>query len=403
LKSDPPPDIPFALPFIGPEEEEAVLRVLRSGWLPTGKEAAAFEAEFAAFCEPAFPHSAPGLHPLAVNSATSGLHLAMEASGVGPGDTVLLPSLTFTSTAEVVRYLGADVAFVDVEEGAPFIDPVSLERTIERLSSEGRRLRAVAPVHYGGWLCNMEAIAAIAAKHHLKVVEDAAPAFPLPGPFLGDAAVFSFYATKTISTGEGGMILYKDAEAAKRSAVMRSHGIDRTIFNRYTDTKASWYYQVVAPGYKYNMSDILAALGRVQLGRAVELRDKRAAIAARYSEAFGDNPALQTPADFPHYPANAVPAWHLYPLRLNLEALNIGRDAFIEELQARGIGVSVHFIPLHTMPYYKNRYRLHDDDLPHSMSYFRREISLPLWPGMSAEQTTRVIEAVLDTAGVHRK
>ena len=401
------PDIPFALPFMGREEEDAALRVLRSGWLTTGKEALAFENELARFLDT--PGCAP-LTALAVNSATSGLHLALEACGAGPGDVVLVPSYTFTSTAEVVRYLGADVAFVDTSPGGFHIAPPALERTLERLAQglpaypprtgagEGfgprGKPRAVIPVHYGGLPCDMDAIMAVAGRYGVRVIEDASHAFPSRRPggewagTIGDVGVFSFYATKTLATGEGGMAVSRDEELIHRIAVMRSHGIDRSVWNRYTDRRASWYYEVVAPGFKYNLPDILAAIGRVQLTRALDLLTKREAIAARYDAAFRDDERLCPP------PSGPGDARHLYPLRLRLETLSISRDSFIRALQDRGIGVSVHFIPLHTMPYYKKRYALEAEDFPESMRNFERVLSLPIWPGMGDAQVERVIETV---------
>ncbi|TCW60744.1 DegT/DnrJ/EryC1/StrS family aminotransferase [Treponema sp. J25] len=406
--------LPFARPSIGPEEEAAVLRVLRSGWLTTGKETLAFEQEFASFLQrkekggsaPACSHTA-----LAVNSATSGLHLALEACGVGPGDLVFVPTYTFTATAEVVRYLGAEVVFVDVIPGTYLMDPRALEESLERINKgkgpyellrEGQavtegprgRPRAVIPVHFGGLGCDMGSIRSIARKYNLTVIEDAAHAFPslLPdGSFLGtlgDAGVFSFYATKTITTGEGGMVVTGKPELAQRISIMRSHGIDRSVWHRYTDTKASWQYDVVAPGYKYNLPDILAAIGRVQLQRAWELLDRRRYIAHRYTEAFRDLPFVIIPPDGPEN------AWHLYPLRL---AGTIGlqkRDEMIQRLQEQGIGVSVHFIPLHTMRYYAETYHLLPSDFPYAMDSFKRTISLPIWPDMSDQDIDRVIITV---------
>ncbi|MDR0386488.1 MAG: DegT/DnrJ/EryC1/StrS family aminotransferase [Treponema sp.] len=400
-------DIPFARPFMGREEEEAALRVLRSGWLTTGKEALAFEKEFAGFL--ASPRRPP-LTALAVNSATSGLHLALEACGIGPGDVVLVPSYTFTATAEVVRYLGADIAFVDTAPGSFHIDPAALERTLERLEQglpaypprTGTGVgfgplgkpRAVIPVHYGGLPCNMDAIMAAARRYGIRVIEDAAHAFPSrlsSGEWagtIGDAGVFSFYATKTLSTGEGGMVVTRDGELSRRIAVMRSHGIDRPGWNRYTDGKASWHYEVTAPGFKYNLPDILAAIGRVQLTRALALLKRREEIAARYDAAFPDDKRLRLP------PSGPGDARHLYPLRLRPETSGPGRDLFIRALQDRGIGVSVHFIPLHIMPYYKERYDLETEDFPESMRNFEQVVSLPIWPGMKDAQVDRVIETV---------
>jgi dTDP-4-amino-4,6-dideoxygalactose transaminase len=398
--------IPFARPFIGREEEEAVLRALRSGWLTTGKETLEFEREFAAFLAPGEGEPAPKkggqgdpsppLAALAVNSATSGLHLALEACGIGPGDLVLVPSLTFTSTAGVVRYLGADAVFVDTAPGTFHISGETLERALQNLPPG--RARAVIPVHYGGLPCDMDAILSVAAKYGLKVIEDAAHSFPSrPGPgrfagALGDAGVFSFYATKTITTGEGGMVVTRDRAMAERIRIMRSHGIDRSVWNRYTDTKASWYYQVQAPGFKYNMPDILSALGRAQLGRADRLLALRRDIAQAYDDAFGPDGHFTIP------PTGPGDARHLYPLRINPERLSISRNGFIEKLQEKGIGVSVHFIPLHTMPYYKTRYSLKDTDFPESLAAYGRTISLPIWPGMKNSQVERVITVVKKTA-----
>ncbi|MDR2363857.1 MAG: DegT/DnrJ/EryC1/StrS aminotransferase family protein [Spirochaetaceae bacterium] len=421
--------IPFARPHVGKEEEEAVLRVLHSGWLTTGGEALAFEKEFAAFLEgpgsnapdaPPVRETAP-LRALAVNSATSGLHLALEACGAGPGDPVLLPSYTFTSTAEAARYLGAEPVFVDVRPGSFHMDPAALEKTLSRLDAglpayprnggfgPRGKAKAVIPVHYGGLPCDMRRIMETARRHGIRVIEDAAHSFPsrIPGDpagtgtsskdtfagALGDAGVFSFYATKTITTGEGGMVVSRDNALAERISLMRSHGIDRVVWNRYTDKKASWYYEVVEAGFKYNIPDILAALGRVQLKKARFLLEKRQAIARRYDEAFGGDGRFLLP------PTGIGDARHLYPLRLKFEELSLTRDGFIEKLQEQGIGVSVHFIPLHIMPYYKNRYALEAEDFPESVKSFTGVISLPIWPGMEEIQVERVITAVKTTAG----
>jgi dTDP-4-amino-4,6-dideoxygalactose transaminase len=392
-------DIPFALPFIGEEEKAAALRALESGWLTTGKEAAAFESEFAAFLETAqAAREAAPLMAFAVNSATSGLHLALEACGVAPGDTVLLPSFTFASDAEVVRYLGADPVFVDTEPGGFHLDPAALEAALDRLSRGSPawpggptgKPAAVIPVHYGGLPRGMDAVMELARRYGARVVEDAAHSFPSPLPdgrfagTLGDAGVFSFYATKTITTGEGGMVVTRDPALAARVKVMRLHGIDRDVWNRYTDNKASWYYEVAEPGYKYNLPDIPAAIGRAQLARAWELLAMRQRIASRYDKAFRDNPRLIIP------PTGPGDARHLYPLRIKTDK----RNAFIDRRKEKGIGVSVHFIPLHTMPYYKNHYGLRVEQFPETMKVFSQVISLPIWPGMTDAQVDRVIDAV---------
>jgi len=388
--------IPFARPFIGAEEEEAVLRVLRSGWLTTAGEALAFESEFARFL-------GGGVAALAVHSATSALHLALEACGIKEGDVVLVPSYTFPASAEVARYLGAEIAFVDCALGSLLVDVDLLERTVRRLRAGQSAYqtggpcgmpRAVIPVHYGGLCCDMEALNTVARRYNLAVVEDAAHAFPAytekggAAGTLGDAGAFSFYATKTLTTGEGGMIVSGNAALIRRAALLRCHGIDRPAWNRYTETKASWYYEVTEAGYKYNMPDILAAIGRVQLKRANDLWAMRKAIAERYDKAFGGKAA------FSLSPSHSGNARHLYPLRVNSEKCRFSRDELIRKLQAEGIGVSVHFIPLHLMPYYKKRYGLREDAFPEALGNFKRVISLPIWPGMSGAEVDRVIAAL---------
>ena len=406
------PVIPFARPFIGKEEEDAAVRVLRSGWLTTGPEAPAFEQEFRAFLEQE-EAGGPPLHCLAVNSATSGLHLALEALGVGPGDLVFLPSYTFTSTAETVRYLDAESVFVDIAPGSYNIDPAALEDTLSRIDS-GRPVpglcarnmtgkpKAVIAVHFGGLPCDMEALSDIARRRNIALLEDAAHAFPAhcpvhgkqrPAGTISDSGVFSFYATKTLTTGEGGMVVTASEQLARRISLMRCHGIDRAVWNRYTDAAASWYYEVRAPGYKYNLPDILAAIGRVQLSRARDLLAMRRDIAARYDKAFAGVPELAVP------PTSPGDARHLYPLRLNTGGRDAAlqdtfRDVFIARMQKSGIGVSVHFIPLHIMPYYRERYDLAAEDFPETLKRFGETVSLPIWPGMTAEQTERVISAV---------
>jgi dTDP-4-amino-4,6-dideoxygalactose transaminase len=399
--------IPFARPFIGKEEEEAVLVALRSGWLTTGRETLAFEKEFGEFLRNRDGLDLPFC--MAVNSATSGLHLAMEAVGIGNGDLVLIPSMTFTSTAEVARYLGAEVVFVDVTKDGYHMDPAALEQTLGKLEKGetpfgSLRAKAVVPVHYGGLPCDMDAIVPIARKHGLKIIEDAAHSFPsfmrdkndaAKGRWAGlagDVGVFSFYATKTITTGEGGMVVTRDKAIADRIKIMRSHGIDRSVWDRYSNVKASWYYQVIEPGYKYNIPDILSALGRVQLRRAYDLLAMREKIAAVYDEAFRDDRRFLIPS------TGNGDARHLYPLRLRPENIPLTRDEFAEKLQERGVGISVHFIPLHTMPYYKKRYSLEDNDFPETLKTYNRTISLPIWPGMTESQIDMVPATVKSLA-----
>ncbi|MFO7848355.1 MAG: DegT/DnrJ/EryC1/StrS family aminotransferase [Spirochaetia bacterium] len=392
--------IPFAKPSIGPEEEEAVLSVLRSGWLTTGEQTEKLETEFAE------KTGAP--HALAVNSATAGLHLSLEGLGIGREDTVLTTPYTFTATAEVIRYLGADVLFADIDEETLTIDPAEVERICSGGKAPGdltprtseRPPAAVIPVHLAGHPCRMKELADTAEVFHTHLVEDAAHAFPvsLDGRFLGTigtAGVFSFYATKTMTTGEGGMITTADGRLAERIRRMRLHGIDREVWDRYTSASASWSYDVVAAGYKYNMPDIAAALGRVQLSRAEEFLERRREIARRYLQAFSELDFLTPP------PSAANHAWHLFILRIKPEALNVDRDGFLEELQRRGIGVSVHFIPLHLMSYYSSMYGFSPEDFPVSLRVFQNALSLPIYPGLSDEEVERVISEVTETGKKH--
>lgn len=374
--------VPFALPDIGEEEIEAVAETMRSGWLTSGPRAAAFEQEFA--------DSLGGdVHAVALNSATAGLHLALEAVGIGPGDEVIVPTWTFTATAEVVRYLGAHPVIVDV-------DPVTLNIDLDAATAAiTPRTKAIMPVHFAGLAVDREGIKKLAEQYGLKVVEDAAHAHPtmsagdLVGKGSSDAVVFSFYATKPMTTGEGGMVVTPDERIATRIRTMRLHGISSDVFDRYRSTKPSWYYEVVAPGYKYNLTDPAAAMGRVQLCRSHEMRDKRGAIAARYDEAFSRLP-LQLPA---HAAEGDTHAWHLYVVRLTDDA-SLKRDVFISEMAKAGVGCSVHFIPLHIHPFWRTQYRLDDDQFPVATAEFARVVSLPIFSSMMDSQVDKVIETV---------
>ncbi|WP_088278865.1 DegT/DnrJ/EryC1/StrS aminotransferase family protein [Ideonella sp. A 288] len=377
------PFLPFALPEIGDDEIAEVVDTLKSGWVTTGPKAKRFEADFAAFL------GDPALHCIAVNSATAGLHLALEGLGLGPGDEVITTTHTFTATAEVVRYLGADVKLVDIDPSTLNIDPAAVAAAITP------RTRALMPVHYGGLAADMAAIHDIARAHDLHVVEDAAHALPtthggrLVGTLDSAATVFSFYANKTITTGEGGMLVTRDAALAQRARTMRLHGMSRDAFDRFTATVPSWYYEVVAPGFKYNLTDIAAAIGLHQLKKAHAFQQKRAAIAARYTEALAGLPVVTAPLP----PAGERHAWHLYPLRLT-DGVALGRDAFIERLYALGIGCSVHYIPLHLQPYWRDRYQLKAADFPHSQHAYERMLSLPIYTRMTDADVERVVEAV---------
>ncbi|MEO8151868.1 MAG: DegT/DnrJ/EryC1/StrS family aminotransferase [Rhizobacter sp.] len=379
----PLPFLPFALPEIGDEEIAEVVDTLKSGWVTTGPKTKRFEEDFTAFLGDA------SLHSMAVNSATAGLHLALEALGIGPGDEVITTTHTFTATAEVVRYLGADVVLVDIDPATLCIDVKAVEAAITP------KTKAVIPVHYGGLAADMPALLALAKKHGLKVVEDAAHALPttcggkLIGTLDSDVTVFSFYANKTITTGEGGMVVTRNPELAKRIKVMRLHGMSRDAFDRFTAKVPSWYYEIVAPGFKYNLTDIAAALGLQQLKRVNAFQSRRAEIAAQYNATLVDLPVI--------LPSQAnvgdMHAWHLYVLRLRDDA-PVKRDALIERLFAAGIGCSVHYIPLHLQPYWRDRYGLQPAQFPHSQRAYRQMLSLPLYTRMSDADVQRVVAAV---------
>jgi dTDP-4-amino-4,6-dideoxygalactose transaminase len=391
--SEQSPFVPFARPSLGKEEEDAVLAVMRSGWLTTGEVAARFESEFASMVG--------SRYAVALNSATAGLHLALESLGVGPGSVVLTSPYTFAASAEVARYLGADPVFVDIDAHTLNIDPTAVEATLERLGRAGRRVSAMIPVHVAGLPCDMEALGHLSRRFGVPIVEDAAHAFPVRVGdryvgTSGDAGVYSFYATKPITTGEGGMVVTDREEIAKRVRVMRLHGIDRDIWNRYTEKGAGWRYDIVAPGYKYNLTDLAAAIGRIQLRKAESMLARRRLIAHRYLGAFNGLDFLTPP---PHGPAHA---WHLFIIRLREGRLSIDRDAFVEELQKRGIGVSVHFIPLHIMSYYRDRYGLKPEDFPVSLAAYQSCISLPLYPSLTDDEVEMVIRAVIEVGDVTR-
>jgi len=377
------PFLPFALPEIGEEEIAEVVDTLRSGWITTGPKAARFEKAFAEYL------GDDSLQCIAVNSATAGLHLALEALGIGPGDEVITTTHTFTATAEVVRYLGADVRLVDIDPATLNIDASQVEAAI------GPRTKAILPVHYAGLAADMPALLAIAQRYGLKVVEDAAHALPatsggaMIGTLASDAAVFSFYANKTITTGEGGMLVTRNGALAERAKVMRLHGMNRNAFDRFTATVPSWYYEIVAPGFKYNLTDIAAALGLHQLAKANALQARREAIARLYDAALTDLPVITPPLPIP----GDRHAWHLYVLRLD-DGAAIGRDAFIERLFSAGIGVSVHYIPLHLHPYWRERYGLTAAQFPASQTAYERMTSLPLYTRMTDADVQRVIAAV---------
>ncbi len=380
--------VPFMRPSIGEEEKRAVLEVMDSGWLTTGKVTHEFESEFARYVG--------ARHALAVNSNTSGMILAMEACGVRAGTAVITTPYTFVSTAASAVHLGADVLFADTEEDSYSISPDSIEEILKRRAGE---VAAIVPVHVAGNLCDMGRINLLAKKystpgHKIRVIEDAAHSFPSRtergfAGTLGDAGVFSFYATKTITTGEGGMVTTDDDALAERITKMRLHGMNRDAWDRYTSDKASWEYDIIAPGFKSNLPDILSAIGREQLKKAESFREKRTAVAQKFNEAFKSLDFVKIPPD------GEGNAWHLYLLRLVPEKLTISRNDFMNALQERGIGVSMHFISIHRFSWWKEHYGEYNaQSLPNAETATKNTLTLPLFPDMTQIESDAVISAV---------
>jgi perosamine synthetase len=380
------PFLPFARPSITDREKEAVLAVLDSGWLTTGEQTRTFEARFAQFTG--------ARHALALNSATAALHLALEALGVDEGDEVIVPTWTFAASAEVVAYRRAKPVLVDVDAATLNATPDAIRAAVTP------RTKAVVVVHVGGRPMEIEGLLEALDGTGVAIVEDTAHAFPsrvggpagrLAGRF-GAVGAYSFYATKTITTGEGGMLVTDDDAIADRTRLMSLHGISRNAWNRYT-AAGSWYYEIEDVGYKYNLTDLAAALGIVQLERAEELLKARRALARGYTERL----SASSVADLVELPADAPDgshAWHLFITRLAIDRLGIDRAAVIEGLKACGIGTSVHFIPLHLHPYYRDRWGYRPEDLPVAAREYERVVSLPLWPGMTEGDLDRVTDAL---------
>lgn len=371
--------IPFHRASIGEREIAKVVEVLRSGWLTTGAKTHELEAAFA--------ERIGAVHAVAVSSATAALHLALDAFGIGPGDEVVVPTYTFTACGEVCAYVGAKVVLADVGEDA-LLGPDQLNTVLTQAT------RAVMPVHFAGQTADVAALREIAK--HARFIEDAAHALPADRDgtqtgTAGDAAAFSFYATKTMTTGEGGMLVTDDDGVATQARRMRLHGISADAWNRY-GAGGSWAYEVVEAGFKYNLSDLAAAIGLVQLNRLDEMADARAAIAGRYDRAFAGTPFVATPPRR----AGDQHAWHLYVVRLNLDAISISRGEVIERLATAGVGTSVHFIPLHLHPYYQRQFGYAPGDFPMAEAIFERSISLPIWPGMATNQVDRVAATLLE-------
>lgn len=382
--------VPFHRAAVGEEEASAVAEVIRSGWFTMGPKTFEFERQFAQYIG--------ARHAVAVSSGTAALHLSLEAIGLKPGDEVLVPTTTFTATAEAVTYSGARPVLVDIDSRAMNFDVADAERKISP------RTRAIIPVHFAGQPCDLAEIYELATKHQLQVIEDAAHALPSTyrGRRIGtlaESTAFSFYATKTLTTGEGGMITTDDDDRAQRFRTLRLHGIEQDAWKRYSG-QGAWNYQVLEAGFKYNLTDIQAALGIVQLGKCDAMNDARRRIACLYNAAFAEEPSLEIPAELP----DRETSWHLYVLRLRLEQLNVDRDRFLDELAERGVGASVHFIPLHLQPFYQRTFGYKTGDFPHAEREFQRCLSLPIYPTMTDGEIGHVISAVLDvTKGARRR
>jgi dTDP-4-amino-4,6-dideoxygalactose transaminase len=381
--------IPFHAPDIGDAEINSVVETLHSGWLTTGLKVKRFEEEFSKYlgCR----------HAVAVNSCTAALHLALDAIGVKEGDEVIVPTMTFAATAEVVLYFKAKPVLVDCEPNTLNLDLHKVEAAITS------RTMAIIPVHFAGQPCDMAPILGIARAYGLKVIEDAAHALPASYQgkkigTLGDITCFSFYATKTITTGEGGMATTENAEWAQRMRMMSLHGISHDAWKRYTK-EGSWYYEILNPGFKYNLTDIAAAIGIEQLKKCSAYCESRKRIASVYNSCFGQLPQIQTPLCQP----DIEHAWHLYVIQLNLESLRLTRNEFVEVLREAGIGTSVHFIPLHVHPYYREKFGYKPGDFPNASSAFERIVSLPIYPKMSEGDVEHVAGSVRKIIAEHRR
>ena len=374
--------LPFALPDIDSNEIDEVVDTLKTGWLTSGPKVKTFESNFQKFIK-------GGVQAIAVNSATSGLHLALEALNVGAGDEVIVPTLTFTATAEVVRYLNADIKLVDIDPITLNINPNEIRKAITK------KTKVIMVVHYAGLSCDMESILELAKEFNLKVIEDAAHALStkyqgtLIGALHSDITVFSFYANKTITTGEGGMVVTKSDRLADRMRIMRLHGIDRDVYDRFLSKSPSWYYEVIEAGFKYNMTDISAAIGIHQLNKLPSFLKRRQYLANRYFELLSELPLV-----LPQDDTNAgTHSWHLYVIRIKNNA-KLNRDELIRFLNDAGIGTSVHYIPLHRQPYWKNRYQLSNKMFPVADHIYKSMLSIPLYTAMTDQDQDLVIEAL---------
>jgi perosamine synthetase len=393
-------NVPFFRPCLGELEVQEVVDTLRSGWLTTGPKAKRFETDFAA--------AVNAKYAVSLNSCTAALHLAVEALGLQPGQGVLIPTMTFAATAEVIRYQGALPILVDCEPETLNLDLEDAARKLVQLRAaklpesvpKTTKVVGIIPVHVGGLMIDCQWLREFAEREGLWVVEDAAHALPAAlrkgpddpwrkcGEATGNVTCFSFYANKTITTGEGGMAVTDDPELAARIRMMSLHGLTHDAWNRYSG--GGWDYKIGAPGFKYNLTDIAASLGIHQLARAEQMRKERESIARRYLSELSGLSEIQLPPDNP----NRIHSWHLFPLRLNLDRLTVDRNAFITALTQAGVGTSVHWRPLHLHPYYQENFGWDPTALPVASAVWNRLISLPIFPGMSEEEITHVVSVL---------
>ncbi|MFO1449157.1 MAG: DegT/DnrJ/EryC1/StrS aminotransferase family protein [Opitutaceae bacterium] len=393
--------IPFHVPSIGEDEISEVVATLRSGWLTTGPRTKQFEGDFARYVG--------AKHAIALNSATAALHLALEAIGLGQGHAVLVPTMTFAATAEVVRYFDATPVLVDCREDDFNLDVEDARRQARRALDQGLELKAIIPVHYAGQVADIAGVKAVAAEFGLRIIEDAAHCCPAlyreqaEAPWKsvgseGDVTCFSFYANKCITTGEGGMACTNDDALAERIRIMSLHGISRDAWKRFT-SEGSWYYEIIAPGFKYNLTDVASAIGIHQLRRADRMREERELVARWYQVHLEPMAEITLPVAKP----DRVHSWHLFVIRLRSGVLAIDRAQVIQELKAAGVGTSVHWMPLHMHPYYRDKYGYRPEQLPISAKLFEEIVSLPIYPGMTEASVRTVCYALKEIIVRNRK
>jgi len=401
MNQETPMQVPFFRPSITDAEIGEVVNCLQSGWLTSGPRVKEFEKRFR--------QSVGAKHAVAVNSCTAALHLAVEALGLKAGQAVLVPTMTFAATAEVIRYQGAVPVLVDCDPLTLNMDLDDARRKLDQLASGSLGLDSdlepvgIVPVHVGGLMMDIDAVHSLAAERGFWVLEDAAHAFPAAyrkspeeswrrcGENTAAVSCYSFYANKTITTGEGGMAVTDNEELAGRMRQMSLHGLSHDAWKRYSGGGA-WDYRIVAPGFKYNMTDLAAAIGMHQMDRAEEMRQQREAIVRRFAEAMAGMSRIELPADSP----DRIHSWHLFPIRLVLDKLTVDRNEFMEHLRSRGVGTSVHWRPLHLHPYYEETFGWRPEHCPAASAEWARRISLPLFPGMRDDEQQHVIDTVAD-------